>query len=197
LAASVTDEIFGPYPATPASQPAAATVSEEHLKKFVGLWRNETTRYPGRFTVENGALRFNAQPMRALSEDTFMLGGTRIKFTFDKDGKPISGEGNNEGDITRFTAHSAWTPTSTELSEIAGDWYSEEAQATVTLVVDGDKAFITQRPSLKLPLQPLYKDHFMAQSYVVWITRDASGKIDKLHVGGSRMRDMWFERVKK
>src|SRR5690606_38943075 len=140
LAASVTDEIFGPYPATqPSQQPVASEISEEHLKKFVGIWRNETTRYPGRFTMDNGTLRFNGQPIRPVSQDTFMLGGTRIKFTFDKDGKPVSGEGNNDGEITSFTAESQWAPTAAELSSLAGDWYSEEAQAMITVTVEGDK----------------------------------------------------------
>ena len=49
----------------------------------------------------------------------------------------------------------------------------------------------------KLELRPIYKDAFFADGNVVWATRDSSGKIDKLHVSVSRMRDMPFERVKK
>ena len=195
LAANITDEIFGPYPQT--AQPTPATISEDHLKKFVGLWRNEKTRFPGRFAFENGSLRFNGQPMRPVSEDTFMLGGTRIKFAFDKEGKPLSGEGNNNGDISRFTVQSQWSPSTAELATFAGDWYSEEAQATITFAVEGDKAFVVQRPVLKLPLTPLYKDHFSAGGFIVWFTSGASGNIDRLHVGGSRMRDMPFERVSR
>jgi CubicO group peptidase (beta-lactamase class C family) len=197
LAAAVTDEIFGPYPPSSSSQPAPAAVSEEQLKKFVGVWRNERTRFPGRFTFENGGLRFNGRPMHPVSDDTFMLGGTRIKFNFDNSGKPVSGEGNDEGDITLFTAQAAWTPTSAELASFAGDWYSEEAQASASVAVEGDRAYVVQRPILKLPMTPLYKDHFSGGSFVIWFTRDGSGKIDKLHVGGSRMRDIVFGRVKR
>jgi len=35
------------------------------------------------------------------------------------------------------------------------------------------------------------------QGYVVWFTRDKDGKVDSLHVGTSRMRDMPFVRVKQ
>ncbi len=196
LAAAITDEIFGPFPAaTP--QPQPVSLSEDHLKKFVGLWRNETTRFPGRFALDNGTLRFNGQPMRPVAEDTFMLGGTRIKFTFDKDGKPISGEGNNNGDVTKFTLHNAWTPTTAELAQLAGEWRSDEAQANVNLVIEGDKPFVVIRPVAKFPMTPLYKDHFMAQNFVVWFTRDAAGKVDKMYVGASRMREMPFVRVGK
>src|SRR6187402_1253744 len=50
IAAGITDEIFGPFPETPRNE--AAKVSEEELKKFVGLWRHEKTHAPGRFVVE-------------------------------------------------------------------------------------------------------------------------------------------------
>ncbi|MBX3289587.1 MAG: serine hydrolase [Acidobacteria bacterium] len=196
LAASITDEVFSPLP-PPRPALISIPVRPGYLEKFAGLWRNEKTRFPARLTVTDRSLRFNGQPMLTLPDDTFLLGNTRIKFTLDNDGKPVSGKRDNNGDITHFTAQSQWSPAAADLKEFAGDWHSEEAQAAFTIAIEGDKAFITQRPSLKLPLQPLYKDHFSTPGYVVWVTRDAAGKIDKLHVGGSRMRDMWFERARK
>src|SRR6187399_1182739 len=41
IAASITDEIFGPFPE--AQKTEATKVAEDELKKFVGLWRNEKT----------------------------------------------------------------------------------------------------------------------------------------------------------
>ncbi|HMS10802.1 MAG TPA: serine hydrolase domain-containing protein, partial [Pyrinomonadaceae bacterium] len=55
LAAEITDEIFGPFPSSQPSQTSAVTVSEDQLKKIVGLWRNEKTRFPGRFTLDGGS----------------------------------------------------------------------------------------------------------------------------------------------
>ena len=77
-----------------------------------------------------------------------------------------------------------------------GDWFSEEAGATFTIAVDADKVFIKQRPATSLLMQPLYKDHFDVPGYVVWVTRDKDGKVNGLHVGAPRMRDMPFVRVK-
>ncbi len=196
LAASVTDEIFGPLNVDGVHQ--HATLSEDQLKKYTGLWRNEKTRFPGRFTYDNGALRFNGQPMRPDSVNTFMLGANRVRFSPGKNGKPTVAElTNSEGTVSRFIAESEWTPTTADLASLAGDWHSPEAQATFTVSVEGDKAFVVQKPILKLPMTPLYKDHFSAGNFVVWFTRDRAGKIDNLHVGGSRMRDMLFERVRK
>jgi len=74
--------------------------------------------------------------------------------------------------------------------------FCDEAGATLTFAVEGDKAFIKQRLATSLAMQPIYKDHFVVQGYVVWFTRDKKGKINSMHVGASRMRDMSFLRVK-
>lgn len=196
LAANITDEILGPFSPPPSPQTEVVKMSEEQLQKFVGVWRNEKTRMPGRFTLEDGVLRFNGTTLRPMEEGSFLLGSTRIEFKTAKDGRPISGESfGSDGTVTRYIAEKEWTPTSAELATLAGDWYSEEAQATFTFLVEENNAFIVQRPSTKLPLRPLYNDHFSTQGYVVWVTRDSSGKVDKLHVGGGRMRDMPFVKV--
>lgn len=197
IAASITDEIFGPWPAA-AVPTDTIQVSEEQLKKYVGLWRNERSRNPGRSAIENGTLRFNNQPLRPIGEGVFMSGQTKFTFTFDKDGRPIAGEARtSDGEVTRFTAQSEWKPTASELASFSGEWRSDEAQSSVNLAVEGDKAFIVIRPVAKLPLTPIYKDHFSTQGYVVWFTRDASGNVSDMHVGTGRMRDMLFTRLTK
>lgn len=197
LAASVTDEIFGPFPAATPQQPQTVQIAEEKLRLFAGTWRNEKNRFPGRFTFENGALRFNGNPVRFATEDTMLLGNTRVKVTFDKDGRPISGESvENDGSVTRFVAQAAWTPTADEMKQFAGDWYSEEGQSKITFAVEGNNAFIVSKPVIRLALQPVYKDHFVSQGFVIWFTRDRSGKIERMHAGTGRMRDMYFERVR-
>lgn len=187
---SVVDEIFGPFP-EPAKVDTIA-VSEDQLKKFAGIWRNDVTRNANQIALDKGELKINGTALKPVADGSFMLGERKLKF---KDGNPVTAAiANPDGSFTRLTLVSEWKPTAADLAAIAGDWHSEEAQATFTFAVEGDKAFIKQRPSLKLPLQPLYKDHFGTQGYAIWVTRDASGKIDKLHVGGSRMRDMLFVR---
>jgi len=195
IAAAITDEIFGPYPETARTEPAK--VSEDELKKFVGIWRNEKTHAPARFVIENGMSRWSGARIVPMGGGQFTAGGNQLKFTFDKDGKPMSAETvDSDGEVRRFVAEKEWTPTPEDLASFKGDWFSEEAGATVTFAVDADKAFIKQRPATSLPLQPLYKDHFQVQGYVVWFTRDKNGKVNGLHVGASRMRDMPFLRVK-
>jgi len=195
IAANITDEIFGPYPETPKTEPAK--VSEDELKKFVGIWRSEKTHAPARFVVENGVSRFSGARLVPMGGGQFAVGGDQLKFAFDKDGKPTSADFiDSDGEVSRFVPEREWTPTPEELASFKGEWFSEEAGATYTVAIEADKAFIKQRPATSFTMQPLYKDHFGVQGYVFWFTRDRNGKVTGMHVGASRMRDMPFVRVK-
>ena len=195
LAASITDEIFGPFPEPAKNE--TAKVSEGELKKFVGIWRNEKTHAPARFVIENGVSRWSGARVVPMGGGEFTAGGNKLKFTFDKDDKPVAAETvDSDGEVRRFVPEVEWKPTAEELAAFKGDWFSEEAGATLTVAVDADKSFIKQRPTTNLAMQPLYKDHFNVQGYIVWFTRDKDGKINGMHVGASRMRDMPFVRVK-
>jgi CubicO group peptidase (beta-lactamase class C family) len=194
IAASITDEIFGPFPQTPRPEPAK--VSDDELAKLVGIWRNEKTHAPARFIIENGVSRWSGGRVIPMGGGKFVGGSSELRFTFDKDGKPVSAEMIDDGEVTRFVPERQWTPTPEDLASFKGDWFSEEAGATFTVAVDADKVFIKQRPATSLPMQPLYRDHFAAQGFILWFTRDKDGKVTGLHVGASRMRDMPFVRVK-
>ena len=195
IAADITDAIFGPFPETPKTE--TAKVSEEELKKFVGIWRSEKTHFPARFAVQNGIPGWRGSRLVPMGGGQFTAGGNKLNFTFDKEGNPVSAETiDSDGEVRLFLPEKEWTPTPADLASLKGEWFSEEAGATLTIAVEGDKAFIKQRPITSLAMQPVYKDHFMVQGNVVWFTRDEKGAVTGMHVGASRMRDMPFVRVK-
>jgi hypothetical protein len=194
ITTAIADQIFGlpPYPPIP-----SAKVSDDELKRFVGLWRNEKTHFPGRFVIETGVTRWNGGRLWPQSGGHFIGGNEVLKFAFDKAGKPTSVESiGDDGFVTRFSAEPEWAPGPSDLAAFTGDWSSDEAGATFTLAVDGGRALLRQRPATRLVMQPLYSDHFAVPGWVVWFTRDKSGTIDRMHIGASRMRDMPFVRVK-
>ena len=195
MAASITDEIFGPFPETAKTEPPK--VSEEELKKFVGVWRNEKTHFPARFLIENGVSRWMGARLVPMGGGQFTAGDNKLVFALDNDGKPSAAEVvDSNGEVRRFAPEVEWKPTAADLAAFTGEWFSEEAGATYHVVVDGDKAFIKQRPATRLAMQPLYKDHFTVPGYIVWFTRNKDRKVNGMHVGASRMRDMPFVRVK-
>jgi CubicO group peptidase (beta-lactamase class C family) len=194
ITTAMADQIFGlpPYPPIP-----NANVSDDELKTFVGLWRNEKTQFPGRFVIETGVTRWNGGRLWPQGGGHFIGGNEVLKFAFDKAGKPTSVDSiGDDGFVTRFSAEPEWAPRPSDLAAFTGDWSSDEAGATFTLAVDGGRALLTQRPATRRVMQPLYRDHFAVPGWVVWFTRDKSGTIDRMHIGASRMRDMPFVRVK-
>ena len=195
MAAGITDEIFGPFPETAKTEPPQ--VSEDELKKFAGVWRNEKTHFPARFLIENGVSRWMGARLVPMGGGQFTAGDNKLVFTLDQNGKPSAAEVvDSNGEVRRFAPEVEWKPTAADLAAFQGEWFSEEAGATYSVVVDGDKVFVKQRPATRLAMQPLYKDHFTVPGYVVWFTRDKDGKVSGMHVGASRMRDMPFVRVK-
>lgn len=189
---AIVDEIFGPWPA--AAPVATVTVPEEQLKKYVGSWKNDVTRNRNVIAIDKGELNINGGALKPVADGLFMLGDRKLRF---KDGTTMTAEiANTDGSFTRLTKVAEWKPAAADLNDFAGDWYSEEAQSTVSIKVENDKAFLVLRPVARFQLMPVYKDGFSAQGYVFWFTRDASGKIDKMHVGTSRMRDMLFTRTR-
>jgi hypothetical protein len=127
----------------------------------------------------------------------FIGGNNVLKVAFDKAGKATSVDSiGDDGFVTRFSAEPEWTPTPSDLAALKGDWSSDEAGVTFTVAVEGGKAVLERRPATSLVMQPLYRDHFAVQGWVVWFTRDNNGTVNRMHVGASRMRDMPFSRVK-
>lgn len=195
LERDIFNEIAGPFPAP--KPPDTIELKPEELQKYAGLWRNEKTHMPERTVVENGALRLAGQTvLRPLRDGSFLGGSARIRFQIGAAGKPISVEVDTGEAVNRYIAEAQWTPAPDELKSFAGVWHSDEADATFTIAVENDKAFFVQRPKTRLQLRPQFKDHFsIGLGQVIWVTRDANGRIAKLHYGTGRMRDMPFERI--
>jgi CubicO group peptidase (beta-lactamase class C family) len=199
LALRIVDEIAGPLPISPA--PDTVTMPLAELQKRVGLWREVNTHLPTTTIIDNGALRVvGGAVLRPLRDGAFLAaqGPVRWQFEMSADGKPVKARRLAVDGEGTFVPETPWTPTAEQLRDFAGEWHSDEADASFTFAVENGQALLRRRPDTRMPLRPLYKDHFGPQQgagTVIWCTRDASGGVTTLHVGASRMRDMPFTRV--
>ena len=125
-----------------------------------------------------------------------MAGATKLTFKNDSAGKPVSFDATANNDTIRFTAEAEWQPAAADLALFAGDWYSDDADATVKFIAEGTNAFLSIKNSPRTALKPLYKDCFTGSGSLVWFDRDASGKVVRMHIGEGRMRDMPFTRLR-
>ena len=194
LERDVFNEIVGGTPTTLDT----IDLKPEELQKYAAFFRDDTTHIPVRTLYANGVLRWEGGVLRPLRNGAFQSGSMRFRFNMGQHGKPSTVEIDSGETTSRLTAEQEWSPTPAELKSFAGIWHSEEADASFTFEVDGEKAVLVQRPATRRVLRPQYKDHFTfgeGSEPVIWFSRDAGGRITKLHVGASRMRDMPFERV--
>jgi hypothetical protein len=75
-----------------------------------------------------------------------------------------------------------------------GTYYSSDAETTFDVTVTNGALTLFRRPAMRATLRPTSKDSFAGFSNRVWFTRDASGRVTALHVGGGRAYDVVFER---
>jgi len=198
LAHSIVDEIVGP---ASDSKPVEKTASDAaDLQPYVGMWRNIRTHFPIRTVIENGELKLAGQPaLKRQPDGSFIGSGSRFTFKTDAAGKAASFHVLAGDVVLDYAAEPEWKPTAAELAQFTGNWYADEAGALFSLKLEGDKLYFTQRPDTKILLKPEYKDGFTLEGggIVLWATRDKAGKIEKLHISLSRLRDMPFERMAK
>jgi CubicO group peptidase (beta-lactamase class C family) len=89
---------------------------------------------------------------------------------------------------------STWRPSATDLAAYAGTYYSPDVETAFEVSVTNGALTLFRRPAMRSPLRPTSTDSFAGFSNRVWFTRDASGRVTALHVGGGRAYDVVFER---
>jgi CubicO group peptidase (beta-lactamase class C family) len=199
VALRLADVVIGHPVAVVAADTIIAPATD--LQKRAGLWREVATHLPAQIVVENGALRvMGGAPLHPLRGGGFLAaqGPVRWQFSAGSDGQIVRATRSAIDGEQHFVRDTAWTPTATELAQFAGGWWSDEAGASFTLAVENGQALLRQRPETRLPLRPLYRDHFgfgPGTGQVLWFIRDAAGRVTAMHVGISRTRDMPFVQV--
>jgi hypothetical protein len=83
------------------------------------------------------------------------------------------------------------------LTDVLGDYWSEELQTSYRIMVDGDRLIARHSRHTDTALYGTTPDHLVGDAWwfgSVAVTRDASGKVDGLRVTGNRVRNVRFVR---
>ena len=89
----------------------------------------------------------------------------------------------------------AYTLDQKEFAAYVGRYYSDEAEVTFDVAVDGDTLVIKRRPADVMRLRPSAKDEFRAGGNTVKFVRSGDGAASELSYRGSRVFDLRFKRV--
>ena len=87
-----------------------------------------------------------------------------------------------------------WKPNAGELAAYAGTYYSPDVETTLEASVKDGVLTLFRRPAARFAMRPVSRDTFAGFDDRVWFTRDASGRVNALHVAGGRAYDVVFER---
>jgi len=174
--ANTTDmahQIFSPYlgPATP---PEAVPQPKDPKP---GLYVFVRDHGAAQVADTNGVLTFNNEPAQI-----------KTRFAGDKMYTPSSVYGEDVWERVE-----PWTPQ--DLSAFAGNYVSDEAETTLTVVLEGGKLVIHRHPDSTFPLNPTYADAFNSDLGSIRFLRDASGKVISLSLGQARVWDLRFARI--
>ena len=88
-----------------------------------------------------------------------------------------------------------FTPERKDLESYVGRYYSDEAEVTYEVALDGENLVVKRRPDTVLRLRATEKDHFTGGPGRFVFIRDASGAVNELSYRGSRVFDLRFARA--
>lgn len=175
-----------------------AEVPAAGLRAFTGVWRN----------VERGEVRRT----RLVGDTLFSLGGERTRLVplggsrfRAASGTEVRFDGNDAPPSRMFVRTTADTVTYTRadtvaltpalLAAYAGDYRSDEVDATQTWKVDKGQLVVYANNRRLGVLEPSYKDGFTRGDNVIEVQRDAKGRITGYVVEAGRVRHLRFTRV--
>ncbi|HEU4451831.1 MAG TPA: serine hydrolase domain-containing protein [Longimicrobium sp.] len=196
LAHQVAD-IYLPASAPPAA-PRPVAMPAEMLEARAGLYRNRRTNEPYRLVVRDGRLgRPGSSGLTPVSAARFEGPDGWPRMEFEGPGHVPFRFTGADGDTLSYEPMEAWTPTPEQLAALAGEYRSEEAEATYTVAVVDGKPVMRMRPAAAIPMVPAYADAFTVGGMVVRFGRDAAGRVDGFSVWADRVRGLRFDRVSR
>jgi CubicO group peptidase (beta-lactamase class C family) len=169
------------------------------LRALVGVWRNvergevRRTRLAGDTLIAVGAERI---PIVPLDGGRFRAGpGIELRFEGDPAAPSRMIVRTTAETVTYTRADTAILPPA-KLAEYAGDYRSDEVDATHTWKVEKGQLVLYVNDRRLGVLEPSYRDGFTRGGNVIDVERDAKGRIVGFVVEAGRVRHLRFTRVR-
>jgi len=177
-------------------------MAEEKLKEKAGVYRSLTNGELRRVMLRDGKLRIDAftqfsSELKSFSETQFNIVGQEgavVEFG-SAGGKARLRLSRNNRKPDTFDRIEAFEPSAGQLSEFAGNYYSEELDTTYRMSVEQGRLFVIDGYDEKKPLTPTIRDSFAVISGPQFeFGRDASGKVSGFAVHAGRIRNVRFSK---
>ena len=176
-----------------------ADLPAARLQALAGVWRNtergevRRTRLAGDTLFSIGAERTRMVP---LAGGRFRAGpGTELRFEGDASA-PSRLIVQTASETVTFTRADTAALAPAQLAEYAGDYRSDEVEATHTWKIEKGQLVLYVGDRRLGVLEPAYKDGFTRGGTVIEVTRDARGRIAGFVVEAGRVRHLRFTRLR-
>jgi CubicO group peptidase (beta-lactamase class C family) len=179
-------------------------MSEQELKDKTGTFLDPINRSFWTLNIEEGKLavaaangmRFRIGPVSATEFREFQV-PVRIDVRFENRGegaRPMMYISFDRRKPQVFEPVKLVTPMPAELAEYAGEYYSDEAQATYKVGVENDRLVVTARRTRRLVLSPAIKDEFIFANFNFDFTRDQQNRVTGFLLDTDRSVNVRFVR---
>jgi CubicO group peptidase (beta-lactamase class C family) len=191
-ARAVADELLADHLA-PSEPKATHPLTGAEASRIVGRYRNNTRGVPVTIVREGNGVRLErGAELFALSPTRFV---TTSRQTWEFDGSNGAKVTDAFGTVDTLDRVAPAKPTVEQLKAFEGVYVSDEAEAALTVEVDGDSLVIKRRPDTTIRATPAYADAFAAGSLgVVIFRRGPDGSVTTLTVSQDRVWDLRFAR---
>jgi CubicO group peptidase (beta-lactamase class C family) len=189
--------LFVPAQESTSPQAIFEKLPVEKLQTYVGWYQNHRSHTGVKVYVRDGDLW--ADPVgkiNPLTESRFVIGGgpNTFNFTNEKGRELIVIQSG--GDSVFFRRRDSAIVNDKTLSEYAGVFYSDNAEAKVKIELKSGKLVLSQMSGKStIMLTPAYKDGFGAFGGFIFFERDNKDKVTGFLYSVGRARNMKFERV--
>jgi CubicO group peptidase (beta-lactamase class C family) len=188
-------EIYLGLAVRPAARAAAAPVGMGALTPHAGLYRETATGLPLAIVADESGLRIEGgDRLSPLSPTRFDWagGGATLEFVGDRRLLVTRANGPAETYERAVPAH----PDARALSQYAGAYATDEADAVLQVLVQGSELRLLQRPAYSYLLRPLDADAFQSALGTFQFLRDASGRVTAMRFSTDRVWDLRLQRIR-
>lgn len=184
----LADQLKMPAPPAP-----KYTLTNEELDRLQGEYRNTETGVALKLVRDQSSLRVEGGPVLVtMSSSSFVISNGP---TLEIDPGGVARVTDAFGTIDHYERVRPDTPTVERLRELVGQYVSNDAEATMTVALEGTSLVLKRRPDRVLKLTPLYGDTFSGQLGTVIFRRDAAGRPIAFSVVQDRVWDLRFTNI--
>jgi CubicO group peptidase (beta-lactamase class C family) len=193
VAGALEDLFMGKQEGVGTVAAAPYTLSQEKMQNLTGWYKNMKSGRGAKMSVTDGNLTLAGVGKAAPVSDTeFAFGGARLLVLPNNKGLLWIGASR---DSIYYSKVDAGSSDLTQLQEYVGEYYSEEAAATIHVVIKDKQPMLFIKPASYMSLSPTYKDGFDSPIGYISFERNKKGTTG-FKVSQTRARNVSFNKIK-